>query len=295
ALGSARHAPPGYRIRLHPDRCSAGPAAIGNSFRLSTVVVQAHDLVVDIDHGAGRIVARALDLSQVELVDVTGHVVAVKYRAVEPGDGRITFAHRIDQILQILIDQPVGADQLRHLIHGPVVCNQFVGRGHVDAVDVGVTYLWRCRAKVDILRSGFTGHLNDLTAGGTADDGVIHKQHVLATELQLDGVELLAYGLLACRLAGHDEGTADIAVLDKPLTELDAQPVGQLHCGGTAGVRDRDDHVDAMVRPLAQNLFRQFLAHAQTGLVHQDAINDGVGAGQIDMLEDAGSVLRVVG
>src|SRR5690606_21138579 len=161
------------------------------------------------------------------------------------------------------------------------------------AVHVGSTTVRCPRAEVDVPRPCFAGHLDDLTAGVAPYDGAVHQQYVLAAELQLDGVELLAHGLLARRLPRHDEGTADITVLDEALTELDTQPVGQLHRRGAAGIRDRDDHVDTMVRPFAQDLFRQLLAHAQAGLVYQDAINDGVRAGQVDVLEDAGGILRV--
>jgi hypothetical protein len=60
-------------------------------------------------------------------------------------------------------------------------------------------------------------------------------------------VELLAHGLLALLLPGHDEGAADVAVLDESLAVLDAQALGQGQRRGAAAVRDGDDHVDVVV------------------------------------------------
>ncbi|MNZ96823.1 hypothetical protein D3C78_1160340 [compost metagenome] len=69
--------------------------------------------------------------------------------------------------------------------------------------------------------------------------------------------------------------------------------VGQFQRRGAAGVGNRDNHVDVVVRTLAQDLLGQLLAHAQARLVDRDAVHDGVRARQVDVLENAGSVLRV--
>ncbi|MCY1349373.1 hypothetical protein D9M69_355590 [compost metagenome] len=69
--------------------------------------------------------------------------------------------------------------------------------------------------------------------------------------------------------------------------------VGQFQGRGAAGVRDRDDHVDVVIGALALDLLGQLLAHAQARLVDRDAVHDGVRARQVDVLENAGSVLRV--
>ena len=135
----------------------------------------------------------------------------------------------------------------------------------------------------------------DLLGGGTADDGVVHQQHVLAAKLEVYGVQLLAHGFLALRLAGHDEGAPDVAVLDKTLAILDVHFVGHLQGRGATGVGDGDDHIDVVVRPLAQQLACQLLAHAQAHLVHGDAVDNGIRARQVHVLEDAGYVLRMLG
>ena len=164
---------------------------------------------------------------------------------------------------------------------------------HVDAIHVRVAHSRSCRAEVNIFRAGFAGHLNDLLAGGTAHDRVIHQHHVLAAELKFDGVELLAHGLFTRSLARHDEGTADVTVLDEAFAELDAQVVSQFQRSAAAGVRNRDDHIDIVIRALAQDLLGELLAHAQTGLVYRNAIDDRIGTRQVHVLEDARSQLRV--
>ena len=69
--------------------------------------------------------------------------------------------------------------------------------------------------------------------------------------------------------------------------------VGQFQCRGTAGIGNRDHHIDIVLRTLTEDLVGELLTHAQTRLVHRDAIHDRVRARQIDMLEDAGCVLGV--
>src|SRR5690606_24175918 len=231
--------------------------------------------VIHVNH-PGSVVARLLDPSQIGLVDITGDIPAIEYRAVEVGDLRIAFAHRVDQVFQVLIDQPVCTNQFGHLVAAAVVGDQLLRRRHVDAVDVGIAHLGGSGTEVHLPGSGITGHLDDFPASGTAHDGIVHQQDILAAELQLDGVELLAHRLLAGGLAGHDEGAADIAILDEALAELHPQPVGQFHRRGAAGVRYRNHHVDAVVGPLPEDLLRQLLAHAQPRLVHQDTVDDRI-------------------
>jgi hypothetical protein len=77
---------------------------------------------------------------------------------------------------------------------------------------------------------------------------IVDQQHALALELLADGIELLAHRLLAHGLARHDEGAADIAVLDEALAERDAQRLRQLHGRRAAGIGNRDDDVDFVDR-----------------------------------------------
>ena len=69
--------------------------------------------------------------------------------------------------------------------------------------------------------------------------------------------------------------------------------VSQFQCCGTAGIRNRDDHVDIVLRTFTEDLVGELLAHAQARLVHRDAIHDRVRTRQIDVLKDARRVFWV--
>ena len=66
----------------------------------------------------------------------------------------------------------------------------------------------------------------------------IDDQDVLASELKRHGVEFAANSLLAHGLTGHDEGAADVTVLDEALAVSDIQFVGSLQSGYTTRVRN---------------------------------------------------------
>lgn len=66
----------------------------------------------------------------------------------------------------------------------------------------------------------------------------INNQDILASKLQRHGVELAADSLLAHGLTRHDEGAANVAVLDESLTVSDIELVGCLESGHTTRIRD---------------------------------------------------------
>jgi hypothetical protein len=117
-----------------------------------------------------------------------------------------------------------------------------------------VSHRRRGRGEVDLAGAGLTGELDDLRGRRATHDRVIHQQHVLAAELQVDGVQLAAHRLLALLLARHDEGAADVAVLVEPLAVLDARASAPAAARGAAGVGNRDHHVDVVVGMLALHL-----------------------------------------
>src|SRR3546814_1091932 len=80
----------------------------------------------------------------------------------------------------------------------------------------------------------------DLGGCGAAHDRVVDQQHHAVPELQRDRVELALDRLHALALPRHDEGAADVAVLDEALAVLHAEHVGQLHRRIARGVGDRD-------------------------------------------------------
>src|SRR6516164_4851413 len=238
----------------------------------------------------GRV--RALELQPLEIfgADIARHVLTREARGVELLDTRILVLARSDQILEVLVDEPVGADDARHLLHRAPARHQLARRRHVDAVDVRKAHR-RCRGgEIHLGSTGFAGELDDLRRGGATHDRVIDQQHPLATEFEVDGIQLAVHGLLALLLSGHDESAADVAVLDEALAVLDAEPLRELQRAGTAGIRNGNHHIDVVCRPLAQDLVRQAIAHAHARAVDGDVVDLRVGAGEINILEDAGGV-----
>ena len=170
------------------------------------------------------------------------------------------------------------------------------GRGrHIDTVDIGVAHRRRCRREEYLCGPGIPGHLDNLAAGGAADDGVIHQHHVLALELQRYRVEFLAHGLFALVLAGHDEGAADVAIFHQPLAKLDAQFVRHGLGGDTAGIGNRDDDVDVQIRSQPANLLAQGLALSHPCFVDGYFVHQGIGPGEINVLENTGAQARAAG
>ena len=90
--------------------------------------------------------------------------------------------------------------------------------------------------------------------GGAAHDRVVHQQHVLLAELQRHRIELAAHRLHPLALPRHDEGAADVAVLDETLAERHAERAGQRAGRGARGIGNRDHRVDAVVGAQAQDL-----------------------------------------
>src|SRR6185437_15744084 len=189
---------------------------------------------------------RALELQPLEVFrrDIARDVLAGEAGRVEFLDARILVLAGGDEVLEVLIDEPIGADELRDLIEPPSARDELAGRRHVDAVDVGEAYRRRSRGEIHLAGARLARELDDLRGGRAAHDGVIHQQHVLAAELEVDGVQLPAHRLLPLLLAGHDEGTADVAVLDEAFPVLDAEALCELQGTRAARVRDRNDNVD---------------------------------------------------
>ena len=177
------------------------------------------------------------------------------------------------QVLQILIDQPVGADEAADLLLVPTVRYQFRGGGHIDTVHVGVTDR-RCRgSKINLVRPCIARHFDNLPAGCAAYDRIIDQQHVLALELQTYGVEFLAHRLLALTLARHDESASYIAVFHQSLAELDIECMRDGLCRYAACIRYRDHHIDIVIRALRQDLVCEVRALPHAGLVNRYAIH----------------------
>src|SRR5690606_14476507 len=220
-----------------------------------------------------------------------GDILAVEAGAVETGRPALGTGDRVLQVGQVLEDQPVDAQQRLYFLLVAAVGDELLGRRQVDAVDVGVAHRRRGGGQVDLARAHVPDHLHDLPRSRAAHDRIVHQQHHPVAELQRDRIELAPHRLRALLLAGHDERAPDIAVLHEALAVLHPEHVGDLQRGIARGVRDRDHGVDVVVRPQAQDLLAQLLAHAHARLVDRDLVDHRVRTRQVDVFEDARGVL----
>ena len=85
---------------------------------------------------------------------------------------------------------------------------------------------------------------------------------------------------LLCRL---NEGATDVMVTDDAKFKWHTELLGKTQGGGDAGVRNGHHHINITGR-----FQRQLTAHLFAHVIDRAATEDGVGAGEIDVLEDAG-------
>src|SRR5690606_33579972 len=132
-------------------------------------------------HGAGalRQAAGAAQALQVGVVDVAGDITAVEAGRLEGLHGGIQVAQGLFQIVQILVDQAVGADLACNLRLVTPGGDQFRLGRHVDAVDVRIADGRRRRCEEDLVGARRPRHVDDFTAGGAAHDGIIDQQDIL--------------------------------------------------------------------------------------------------------------------
>ena len=228
--------------------------------------------------------------------DVARDVAAVEARAVEGLDRWVHVAEHLVEVLDGRVDHGVGAEDLRDLLGAlAVAAEQFGARRHVDAVDVREHDARGGRGHEDLDGAGLAGHAHDFGHGRAAHDGVVDEQDALALELDGHGVELLAHALLADRLAGHDEGTAHVAVLDEAFAIRQSEHLGELLGARAGAVGNRHHDVDVLEVDGLPHVVGEDLAQTQAGGVDVDAVDRGVGTGEVDELEGAGMKRGLVG
>lgn len=147
--------------------------------------------------------------------------------------------------------------------------------------------------KDDLAGTGLTSHAHNLPTGSAAHNGIIHQQDDTVLELGLHGAELSPDALLPGLLAGQDEGTVDVTVLDEAVGEGLPKLLRYHGSSSITGLRDRDDHIDLLDTLLSENLLDlvgKLLAHVLSAAVHRDSIHDGIRAGEVNILEDVRSI-----
>ena len=137
-------------------------------------------------------------------------------------------------------------------------------------------------------RACLTQHLDDLPRGIAAHDRIINYDQLLAADDLRQRVELKPQPLLAQLLAGLDEGSCDVTVLDEAVVLGQPALSGETARGGVAGVGDGDHEVGAGGWMLA----RQRLTHPPARSLQHGAVHLRVGASEVDVFEEAEGFAR---
>ena len=215
-----------------------------------------------------------------------GRVDAVEAGGAEILDLRVLGLDRLLQGVERLVDDLVGADLAGHGGLVGVLGDELGLRLHVDAVDAGVAQGRRVGGEIDLLRPALADHLDDRLGRVAPDDAVVDEEDLLPADLRGDGVELLADGVLPLVGGRHDEGPADVAVLDQGLAVLQVELAGDLDRRVAGRVGDGDDDVDRELAPA--DLPGQGPAEVDPALVDVGLVDERVGPGEVDPFEEAG-------
>src|SRR5579863_7132544 len=156
--------------RSRPRRSSVSSSSRRGS-RASLVSAPANDLQLTgalAPRQLGRI--RAYELQPLEVLGrhIPGDVHTGETRRVELLDARILVLAGGDQVIQILVDQPVGADQALDLGDAAPAPHELTRGRHVDAVDVGEAYRRSGGGEVHLGSASLAGQLDDLRRGRAA-------------------------------------------------------------------------------------------------------------------------------
>ena len=135
---------------------------------------------------------------------------------------------------------------------------------------------------MNLLGARLAQHADKLDHGGAAHDRVVHDNDALALDHIAQRIELEAHAHGSQLLRGLNERAGNVAVLDKAGAVGDAALEGVSLGGGQAGVGRADDHVG-----FNGALERQFATHIVAAGIDGLAIHDGIGTGEVHLLEDA--------
>ena len=160
--------------------------------------------------------------------------------------------------------------------------NQVFFIGNVGAEVAGVGKGRGADAVMHFLGTGLAQQADGAGAGRAAHDRVIDQHNALALDGGGDGVQLDAHAALTLGLGGLDKGAADILVLDKANAVGDTALLRIAERGVQTGIRCADDNIG-----LHRMLLRKETTGLQAGLMHAGALDDGIGAGKVDVLKHA--------
>src|SRR6478609_5905397 len=101
---------------------------------------------------------------------------------------------------------------------------------------------------MNFLGSGAAHHSYNLSAGCTANDGVVNQNHSLTFKQIVNGVKFQPNSKIANALLRFNERTTDIVIANEAEAEGNASFFCVTQSGGYARVRHRHNHVRGHVR-----------------------------------------------
>lgn len=118
----------------------------------------------------------------------------------------------------------------------------------------------------------------------------VDDENDLVLELESHSVELATNVLAPNLLSGHDEGPADVTVLDKALAIWDVEVLSELKGGDTTSVGHGDDDIGdkSSLLEYGGGILGESVSHGHASAVDRDTVEDRVGASKVDVLEDVG-------
>src|ERR1700730_1780181 len=266
-------------------KCRATAAPMPREAPVISAILPARRLVTLSEPSSGFSKKRQLhgDLAVIG-VDKRDRVIAgkagvaeVRSQVVSPG-----LAHRPVEPVDRQKGEAVDSDQLGHSGDIQVGGEELVTLRRGDPVK---TRMARRRARdphVDLLRPCASDHFHDFDRSGAAHDRVVDEDHALAGKIGPARIVLQTDAEVADLVGRLDERPTDVMIADDAKLERQPRFLGIADRGGDTRIRDRHDDV-RIDRAFAS----EFLSDALARFVNTPALDDTVGAGEVDVLEDA--------
>ena len=150
-----------------------------------------------------------------------------------------------------------------------LTCDQILSRIDVRAVIAGIQERRCGNTEMHLFCPRFANQPHNSCRGCAADDGVVDQNHTLAANGLRNRVQLDLHQILSGRLAGRNEGSSDILVLQKADSVWNAGLLRITKRRIQTGIRNADDHIR-----LHRMLQRKERASPDSRLMNRSAVHN---------------------